>query len=520
MKKNLLHKLTAGFILIGFMLISGLNLNAQTNVFDDVIAVSPDHTYLKAALEQEGLDVALRDANATLTVFAPTDVAIANLADALGTDIAGILALPNLTDVLTYHVVGAEVMAADITNGDVVDALSATNTLKITKTSTGNVFVNQAAVSTADVTADNGVVHVLDAVVLPSETVVDVALDNGFSTLATAVITAELLPALTDPLAKFTVFAPTNAAFDDLAAALGTDLDGILALPNLADVLTYHVLGAEVMAADITNGDVVDALSATNTLKITKTSTGNVYVNQAAVSTADVAADNGVVHILDAVVLPSETVVDVALDNGFSTLATAVIIAELLPALTDPLAKFTVFAPTNAAFEKIASDLGTDLEGVLALENLSDILLYHVVGGETASSELVAGDIVTLNGTPITIDLSNGVQVNGQNVTTADVMSENGIVHIIDGVLVPMQTVTKEIETGAILDAFPNPAEDIIYINGYLNSLYQIMDFKGSLVMEGVLSNDRIIISDLSSGKYILRVISDSTIDQGKFIKI
>ena len=201
---------------------------------------------------------------------------------------------------------GVTVPSTALTNGDIETPVFAGNTVKLTVTLGGDVYVNQALVETPDLTADNGVVHSTGAVILPNETVVDVAIDNGFSTLATAVITAELLPALTNPFAELTVFAPTNEAFDDLATALGTDLAGILALPNLADVLTYHVLGSEVDAAAITNGDVVMPLSMTNSLKLTKTSEGDVFVNQAQVTSADITSDNGIVHVLNAAVLPNE----------------------------------------------------------------------------------------------------------------------------------------------------------------------------------------------------------------------
>ena len=100
------------------------------------------------------------------------------------------------------------------------------------------------------------------------ECVVDVAIDAGFTSLTTAVITAELLPALTDPLAEYTVFAPTNDAFNEIATALGTDIDGLLALPNLQDILLYHVLGSEVASSSVTNGLIATPLSATNTLKL------------------------------------------------------------------------------------------------------------------------------------------------------------------------------------------------------------------------------------------------------------
>jgi transforming growth factor-beta-induced protein len=420
-------------------------LNAQTNVFDGVIAPSPNHTYLEAALIQENLVGALQDPSATLTVFAPNDAAFTALATALNTDINGLLALPNLSDILLYHVLGTTVSSAAVTNGAIVQPLSPTNTLKLTKTSTGNVFANQAQVTVADINATNGVVHVINAVVLPANTVADVAIDNGFSTLVTAVVTAELLPAITNPLANLTVFAPTNQAFDNLATSLNTTVNGLLALPNLADILTYHVLGSTVLSSAVTNGAIVQPLSATNTLKLTVTSTGNVFVNQAQVTAVDVNADNGVVHVLNAVVLPVETVADVAIDNGFSTLVTAVVTAELLPALSNPLANYTVFAPTNEAFDDLATDLGTTVNGLLALPELASILAYHVLGTEVPSSAVTNGAIVqplsTLNSLKLTKTTAGEVFVNQAQVTSVDINADNGVVHVLDAVVLPIETV-------------------------------------------------------------------------------
>jgi transforming growth factor-beta-induced protein len=426
-----------------------LNMSAfsQTNVFDDVIVPSPNHTYLEAAIIQEGLQGALQNNSSTLTVFAPTDAAFTDLANALGTDITGLLALPNLTDILTYHVLGSTVPASGVTNGAVVQPLSMTNTLKLTLTGTSEVYVNQAQVTTADINADNGVVHVIDAVVLPGETVVDIALDSpDFNSLTAAVIQEELLPVLTDPLATLTVFAPTDAAFTDIATALGTDIAGLLALPNLTDILTYHVLGSEVLAGDINNGDIVQPVSTTNTLKMTVTSGGMVYANQAQVTTADLMAENGAVHVLDAVVLPSETVVDIALDSpDFNSLTAAVIQEELLPVLTDPVATLTVFAPTDAAFTDIATGLGTDIAGLLALPNLTDILTYHVLGSEVLAGDINNGDIVqpvsTTNTLKMTVTSGGMVYANQAQVTTADLMAENGAVHVLDAVVLPSETV-------------------------------------------------------------------------------
>jgi len=430
---------------LGTLLLASNGIFAQTNVFDNVIATSPNHTYLEAALIQENLAGALQNPSATLTVFAPDDAAFTALATALGTDINGLLALPNLDDILLYHVLGTTVPSTAVTNGAIVSPLSPTNTLKLTLTGTGNVFANHAQVTTANLNASNGTVHVTNAVLLPVETVADVAIDNGFSTLVTAVVTAELLPALTNPLANYTVFAPTNQAFDNLATALNTTVSGLLALPNLADVLTYHVLGTEVPSSAVTNGAIVQPLSSTNTLKLTATSTGNVFVNQAQVTSVDINADNGIVHVLNAVVLPVETVADVAIDNGFSTLVTAVVTAELLPALTNPLANYTVFAPTNDAFDDLADELGTTVNGLLALPGLADILTYHVLGTEVLSSAVTNGAVVqplsTTNTLKLTATADGDVFVNQAQVTAVDINADNGVVHVLDAVVLPIETV-------------------------------------------------------------------------------
>jgi len=492
---------------------------AQTNVFDDIIATSPDHTSLTAALEATGLDENLQNPSAEFTVFAPDDEAFDNLAAALDLTIADLLALDNLDEILLYHVLDSEVSSSAITNGDIVTPLNDANTIKLTATGDGAVFANQAQVNAADLGADNGVVHSLDAVILTDETVVDVAIDNGFTSLTAAVVTAELLPALTDPFAELTVFAPSDAAFADLATALGTDLEGVLANPDLANILTYHVLGEEVMSSMISNGDIVTPLNDANTIKLTATSEGDVFANQAQVELADVGADNGVVHAIDAVILSSETVVDVAIDNGFSTLTTAVITAELLPALTDPFAELTVFAPTNEAFDDLADDLGTDLEGILALPNLGDILLYHVVGEELLAADLIEGPLTMLNGANTLIDLSDDeVEINDATVELPDNISDNGVVHVIDEVLDQAFLSVDDLERVNI-DIYPNPTVDFLRVQGFERGSYTIFDSKGAVIKQGLINGTREInLADLENGVYILNVRNDESFSNARFV--
>jgi uncharacterized surface protein with fasciclin (FAS1) repeats len=504
------------FAAVSAMIASGAV--AQTNVFDDVIAASPNHNYLEAAIIEAGLESALQDPGATLTVFAPDDQAFEALAGSLGTDVPGLLALPNLADILLYHVLGVQVPSSAVTNGAIVQPLSNSNTLKLTVTYLGAVFVNQAEVTGVDITVDNGVVHVLNGVLLPVQTVVDIALNNGFTYLATAVVTAELLPALTNPFATYTVFAPTNEAFDALASDLGTDIAGLLALPILSEVLTYHVLSTEVPSSAVTNGAIVQPLSAMNTLKLTVTGAGLVYVNQAQVTAVDITADNGVVHVINSVVLPFETVVDVALDNNFTTLATALVQEELLPTLTNPFATFTVFAPTNEAFENLATTLGTDINGILALPNLTEVLTYHVLGTEVLSTELVAGPVNTLNGAPVTVSLTNGVMINTANVTIADITSDNGVVHVIDAVLLPIETSVAQLNNIKSL-VYPNPTEGIINIESSATS-FRLLDQSGRIVAaQNILGSKSIDLSQLNAGVYMLELISSEGTTHQRIVK-
>lgn len=473
------------------------------------IAIDNGFSYLTAAVTTAELMPALTDPFADYTVFAPDNAAFESIAQALGTDIEGLLALENLTDILLYHVLGSSAFSGDLNNGDIVTPLNDANTIKLTVTSEGMVYTNQAMVTLADVTAENGVVHAINAVILPNETVADVAIDNGFSYLTTAIVTAELLPAITNPLADFTVFAPDDMAFEDLATALGTDINGLLALENLSEVLLYHVLDASTFSTDITNGDILSPIYNANTIKMTATSEGMVYANQAMVTLADVAADNGVVHAIDQVILPAETVVDVAIDNDFTSLTQAVITAELLPALTNPFAEYTVFAPDNASFEKLAETLDTDLNGILELSILPEVLLYHVIDGIYLSTDLENGSVTTLNGQDVVVDLNSGVMINDANVVLADVLSDNGVVHVIDQVLLPTITTSVDEIDNITVDIFPNPASDFINIVSNDDENIEeisIISLDGRVLQQiQIIENQTIInVSDYQSGQYLL----------------
>ena len=275
-----------------------------TNTVVDVIVNSEDHTLLELAVGAAGLVDAL-SGEGPFTVFAPTDAAIVALTEALGITAEDLLALPELGEILQYHVVGGLANSGDLSDGQMITTLLGQDvTISISDL---GIFVNQAQVTGPDIMADNGVVHVIDAVLVPEEeelpeTVVDIIVESDVHTLLeAAVIAADLVDALSGD-GPFTVFAPTDAAIVALTEALGISADELLALPNLGEILQYHVVAADAFAEDLSDGQVLTTLLGED---VTVSIDGaTVKINDATVILADLDAENGVVHVIDAVLLP------------------------------------------------------------------------------------------------------------------------------------------------------------------------------------------------------------------------
>ncbi|WMN06468.1 fasciclin domain-containing protein [Marivirga arenosa] len=405
-----------------------------------------------------------------ITVFAPTNEAFGNALEAYGVNslnelVAELGGVDNLETVLGFHVVPATAFAEDLAEGEQSFSTLAGQDLTVTRTGT-NVTVTDAAgntfnVITADVAIDNGVVHVIDGVLLPEielPTVVEAATSAELTTLLDAIGAVEGLDQTLLDSDAITVFAPTNEAFGDALEAYGVStLDQLVAelggVDNLEAVLGFHVVPAVAFSHDLEDGATFETLQGgTLTVNVTENGVtvtdfnGTVYN----VVTADVAIDNGVVHVIDGVLLPEITlpsVVDAATDAGLSTLIDALVAAELDDDVSNAEA-ITVFAPTNAAFaDLLAAQEVDDLDGLIAklgAEAVAAVLQFHVVPAVAFSHDLTDGDTFeTLQGESLTVNVSeDGVTVtdvnnNTFNVTTADVAIENGVVHVIDGVLLP-----------------------------------------------------------------------------------
>ena len=513
-----MRKLSILFV-VAMLLVSALPALGQSSQdIVDIAAADGRFTTLVAAVQAAGLVDTLKS-EGPFTVFAPTDDAFAAALGELNIDPAALLADTDLlSSILLYHVVAGKAMAADVVGLDSVTTVEGSD-ISI-KVEDGSVFLNDTVqVIITDIEASNGVIHVIDSVLLPhaaeeSNTIVDIAVADGrFTTLVAAVQAAGLAETLSSD-GPFTVFAPTDDAFAALPAGTVEALLGNI--PALTDILLYHVVPGEVYAADVVNLE-----SATTALGLDvaiRVDNGNVYINDAQVIITDIQASNGVIHVVDSVILPpayvrnpntnnlnfragpgldqeiqgsfpsgaiaevlgrdatsewlnirydgmtgwvfapltrlsvditslevmtDATIVDIAVANeDFSTLVAAVQAAGLVDALNGP-GPFTAFAPTNEAFAAALSSLGISAADLLAdTDTLTNILLYHVVEGKVMAADVVGLEsATTLQGAPISISVRDGnVFLNDSiQVVATDITASNGVIHVIDGVLLPLQ---------------------------------------------------------------------------------
>ena len=279
----------------------------------------------------------------------------------------------------------------------------------------------------------------------PQRNIVEIAQSNpDLSILVEAVVAAGLAQNLST--GSLTVFAPTNAAFTSLLSELGVTKEALLAnKPLLTAVLSYHVLSSRVARADVPVGKAITPLAggffkieATGGLKVTD---GRNRVSN--ITATDIQASNGVVHLLDRVLLPADKdiVATASALPDFSILVEAVVAAGLVSTLQGA-GPFTVFAPTNAAFAALLTELGATKDALLANKTLlTQVLTYHVLGARVLKAEVPVGTaIATLQGQTFTIGAD--LQITDRRGRTSqiigtDAFTSNGVIHVIDRVLLP-----------------------------------------------------------------------------------
>lgn len=427
-----------------------------SNTIADIVTNNPDFSSLLAALQQTGLDATLAG-NGSFTVFAPTNTAF--------DEFLGGTALEDvdnnvLSQILLNHVLNVELASTVLTTGyqkNLATEPSTGSNLDMYIDITNGVVINgESTVTTADVPADNGIVHIVDNVIdLP--TLVTFATTNPALSSLVAALTDEGNTTFTDLLsdtdADFTVFAPTNDAFATfLDGASLSDIDNDV----LAQVLSNHVIpGAVAVSTSLSNSYVSTAAifngeeDAPISMYV-NTDDGVTLNGVSNVAQADIVAVNGVVHVVDTVIgLPDITTFALA-DPTFETLVAALtaddsfgfVAALQTPNGTAP-APFTVFAPTNDAFGALLTDLGVEGLGDIPIPTLQATLELHVIPNANVRAEDLAGidgaDVATLGGTNVTIDATTPAIIDpdgGSNeIIVTNVQAANGVIHAISRVI-------------------------------------------------------------------------------------
>lgn len=432
------------------------------SILVDALTMFPD---LVSALGSDG----------SYTVFAPTNDAF--------TALLGVVGQSNLSDIpesvierlLKYHVIsGSGLMSTDLSDGQMAATILSADD-KITVGIAGSsVTINGAAVSIPDVKATNGIVHIVDAVLVPElelsivNTIVEPAYFNkNFSILTEAVVTANLLGTLTNASSSLTLFAPDNAAFE---AAGITSLAGLTA-EDLSPILTYHVIGSEIFGDGLpATGSAVSTLGGDFYLSINDNGVfinGLSKVTLATLTGEALDYDNGVVHLINRTLKPPvNNIVEIAVAASqavegaeFGQLVAALSAVENdgttdnLITILSGTGPYTVFAPTDAAFESLYASAGVaDFNALLAATSIGTIeavLKYHVVGARVFSSDLpnLASNVVATLGGDITLNLGTltitatdsalSLGLPDATIVSTDIMGTNGVIHVIDKVLLP-----------------------------------------------------------------------------------
>ena len=374
---------------------------AQDQTITEIVQGSDDFTTLETFLNATGLLEVLDDPDLDATVFAPDDEAFGNV-DA---DTAAKLLTPEWVEhtrcLLTYHVVPGVVLAENLSDGQVVTTLQGENFTIALPPPRIVAIASDADITAVDVPASNGVIHVIDNVLLPtciSSSIVDIAAGiDDFSILVELVIAAGLGDALSGG-GPLTVFAPPNAAFEALGAETIAFLKDPANVDFLRATLLYHTYEGNLYATQVP----AETLSLTSLQGSTSYFDGvGLNINGVNIASTDILASNGVIHVVDEVILlPSindlleelSGYTDGAL--GFETLIGALDLAGLSSVfdIDDPNnpTQYTLLAPTNAALDPVPELLAKFLQPEWVATHLTAVLLYHVIAG-AANSTVVAG---------------------------------------------------------------------------------------------------------------------------------
>lgn len=452
-------------LFLGFGLLTSCDDDNDTKIIEenlvDIASSDSNFSVLVQALVKADLVSAL-EADGALTVFAPTNEAFQALLDKKPAwNSLDDVPVDVLKEVLLYHVLPIYAPSQNLSDNQGVTTLNgAALTIDLSSgVKIESVTGQSVSVTQADILAKNGVIHAINEVLLPGELpkdITDLAIATpDLSILVQALQKANLVSALQAD-GPFTVFAPTNAAFQALldSNASWNSLDDI-PVDVLTNVLLFHVVSGNIKSTDLSDTYVNTLATGPNSepLSLQVEVTGGIEFNGDSSPVSgliDIEASNGVVHVIDKVMMPAN-VVTLALNNaGFTSLVAALTDSRHTTDFVSILSgdgPFTIFAPTNAAFQALLdSNASWNSLADVPIATLDAVLKYHVVNGANVQADqLTNGDVTTLGGT-ITIDLTSGAQIQTSSMQTVnilvgaatnDVQGTNGVIHAVDTVLLP-----------------------------------------------------------------------------------
>lgn len=500
----------------------------------DAVRASPAHSTLEVALDTGGYGGVLgRDdlSPNTFTLWAPDNEAFDALPDGTLDDLLTDRDnLGTLQSILQYHVLLLNTGGAPFSTELIGSQLFFFSTLnlsgqdfgfvqQIRGNGNGSVAVNDVVPDILDIRCTNGVVYSISEVLSAPSTADFVAISDVHTTLATALDATGLDETLDDESSAFTLFAPTNSAFAETFTP--EEIAALVAAPDdLRPTLLYHALAGRVPSDSIPAGLSFSTTVAGESLQLIGEINDDGDIIGATVDNIELVSlnrktTNGIVHVISAGVLTRPDVVDIAVRSPVhGTLVSLLTQAELVATLENPEANLTVFAPTDEAFAGVPQ---TALDSIVNLGFLSDVLTYHVLPNTVTSEDIVGQGITsatTVEGSDVSIAVTNGqVVLNGNvTVTVADVIGTNGIVHVVDGVLLPEGLFTGVTATAAEagITVGPIPAADhtVVTLPASFTdgARLDLFDVRGQRLRSQALSSgrERVELSDLSAGTYFM----------------
>ena len=460
-------------------ILGSLVIASPSQSIADMVAEDENLSTLATVLQRASLLDTL-NTTGNLTVFAPTNDAFANLPNGVLSELLNPENKMQLYATLQTHVVDAFINAEDITNITNEVNTKSRERIKLTKIALGVIVQTSqslATVTDANRFASNGVIHNIDNVlqIPPLPKIPQLAIGNNLSCLVEAVQKADLVDVLNGK-GPFAVFTPTNDAFEKISASIWEPKNKA----TLKAILLTHVFDTIIKDEDIRDGVTPMLTKSSETINVTKS--GNkvkleTSIGMAEVTVSNILASNGVVHIIDTVLMPATvpTIAQVAMENEqLSSLVTAVKNAGLLNTLNGTR-KFTVFAPADAAFAKLPDE---KLEELLKAKNVVQLyatILTHVVDKVIRPEDLqnnIPTEVTTASKKKIKVTNSgNEVIVEHAKikakVITSNILASNGIIHVIDAVLLiktlptivqlaiattNLGTLVKAVEAAALVD--------------------------------------------------------------------